>query len=108
MVDGSNGTLPAEFDLQKSFAQGAAALFAEKNLFENGGTASYVQAGDAVVSDGTFTSQEAFDTFVADDEFSQGSTFNANEGISKAQELLSASPSVASFMIVVTDEDCDP
>jgi len=108
VVDGSSGSSPAEFDLQKSFAQSAVASFAERNLFENGGTASYVQAGDTVASDGTFASQEAFDAFVADDEFSEGSAFNANEGISKAQELLSASPSAAALMIVVTDEDCDP
>eukprot|EP00903_Cladosiphon_okamuranus_P013604 g12670.t1 len=110
VVDGSSGPSPAEFDLQKSFARDAAASFAEKNLFENGGTASYVQADDTVVSDGAFTSLEAFDAFVAGDAFSEGSAFNAKEGISKAQELLRASPSAAAaaFMLVVTDEDCDP
>ena len=50
--------------LAKNFAKQTVAAFADKNLFVNGGEASYVQYSNNVVSSATFNSVEDFDEFV--------------------------------------------
>ena len=100
-----------DFNLQKDFALSATATFAAKNLFANGGTASYVQASDRIISDGTFTSEVEFRDFVSADPFSGGSALSLEAGIAKARARVHVSSSDAAFMIVIAvgewDHDAD-
>lgn len=70
MLDGSGSISYADWDLEKAFAMDAAAAFASRNLFENGGTASYVHFSTDLVSSGTFVSLDEFNAFVDADAYS--------------------------------------
>lgn len=72
MLDGSGSIDSADFLLEKDFAQNAVAAFANRKLFGNGGTASYVQFSDDVESFGTFVSQADFDAFANGDKQAEG------------------------------------
>lgn len=102
VLDGSTSILSAEWPQEKDFAKDAVVAFADRNLFDNGGSASYVQFSSVVQSYGTFTSLEDYEDFVDEDFQVVGGT-NIAAGIQTGQELLIASPSTASFMIVITD-----
>ena len=78
------------------------AAFAARNLFENGGEASYVQYSSTLVSSGTFTSAQDFIEFsAADVQERKGTTTSV--GIKEGRKLLGTNPASASFMIVITD-----
>ncbi|CAM9524910.1 unnamed protein product [Pylaiella littoralis] len=104
VVDGSGSISPDDWELEKVFAKDVVAAFTERNLFENGGKASYVQFSSYVYSSGSFTSQEDFDEFVDADFQSSGGT-DISEGVAEGQRLLSLNNTVASgaIMIVITD-----
>ncbi|CAM9935251.1 unnamed protein product [Scytosiphon promiscuus] len=103
VLDGS-GSIPSDgFLLSKDFAKNTVAAFADENLFDNGGTASFTQFGPYATLGGTFSSQGDFDAFVdAEGQLNGGSNIPA--GIARASELLAAAPDTsASFMVVLTD-----
>ena len=111
VVDASNSittTSPSdnftrsEWTKEKEFAKSLVAAFADRNLFENGGTASYVQFHSVVQSFGSFTSLEEFNDFVDRDEKGIGGT-NIDVGMAKANSLLAANASTATYMFVITD-----
>lgn len=64
MVDGSPSLEPEEFDLAQQFAKDTVEAFARRNIFDNGGTASYVQFSGTTYDEGTFDSPESFDAHV--------------------------------------------
>ena len=106
VLDGSGSVGSANFLVEKEFAKNITAAFAERNLFSNGGTASYVQFTDSVdVNDtGTFYSLEDFNDFVDGNEYNSGARTDIDEGIIAARDLLNAAPSAsAAYMIVLTD-----
>ena len=78
------------------------AAFADLNLFENGGTASYAQFAWSA-SGSTFTSQSDFDNHV--DTFERiGGFTRIDLGIAEGRRLLADAPeATASFMVVITD-----
>jgi len=91
--------------IEKEFAKNVTASFAERNLFANGGTASYVQFSSNVDDSdtGTFYSLADFNDFVDANDYIGGGT-DIDGGINAARELLNnASAASASFMFVVTD-----
>ncbi|CAN0446571.1 unnamed protein product, partial [Hapterophycus canaliculatus] len=103
VLDGSGSIGATDFDLSKSFAKDTVVAFADQNLFDNGGTASFTQFSFAANAGGTFSSQEDFDAYV-DDELQIGSGTVISAGIARGRELLTAAPNTStSFMIVLTD-----
>lgn len=72
VLDGSGSIASADWLLEKDFAKNTVAAFANRNLFDNGGTASYVQFSSSVESFGTFPSQSEFDAFVDGDDQAGG------------------------------------
>lgn len=100
----NNDTGIDEWGLEKEFAKNTIAAFASRNLFENGGTASYVQFSDDANFPATFTSEAGFDAYIDATIQVEGDT-NIVAGIAAGRELLNTSPSSAAFMIVVTDGD---
>lgn len=62
VVDGSASIGPDDWIEEQKFAKDAVAAFASLNVFENGGTASYVQFTSLPLDMGTFASEEAFNT----------------------------------------------
>lgn len=107
ILDGSFSLHPADIVLEQGFAKEVVAAFAERNLFENGGTASYVEysilvaPGTHLFGAGTFLSAEDFNNFVDFDGQSGGGTTNSI-GIDEGRESLAANPATASFMVVIT------
>lgn len=102
VLDGSGSINSTNWVLEKRFAKDVVAAFAERNLFENGGTASYVQFDWSLESSGTFYSLESFNSFVDGDVQGKfGTTISI--GIAEGRRLLNANDSSASFMIVITD-----
>ena len=101
IVDGSGSIAEADFVVEKNFAKQTVAAFAEKNLFVNGGEASYVQYSDDVIS-ATFNSVEDFNEFV-DADPRAGLGTRTSEGIEEGTRLLLTNPASALFMIVLTD-----
>lgn len=103
ILDGSGSIDTNEWALETDFAEDVVAAFADRNLFENGGTATYVQFASAVGPSGTFNSTEAFNDFI-DAAGKLGGGTNIESGIARGRELLSDAPaSSLSFMIVITD-----
>ena len=102
VVDGSRSVSAADFALEQDFAMDAVNAFADRNLFDNGGTASYVQYSTALVSSGMFDSALLFNDFVDADTQSRGGT-TTSVGIDEGTRLLGINPASASFMIVITD-----
>lgn len=106
-MDGSGSVeqVDGAWELEKEFAKNTAAAFAAKNLFTNGGSASYAQFSTFALTEdsGTFFSLEEFESFVDADEIIGGGT-NIGAGIAQARSLLEdAPPASAAFMIVITD-----
>lgn len=105
VLDGSGTISTLKFSEAKDFAKNIAAVFAARNMFANGGTASYVQfSSDVDPSDtGTFFSLSEFNDFVdSNDQIYAGTDIDA--GIIAAQHLLNdAPPASAAFMVVLTD-----
>ena len=103
IIDSSGSVDDVEFVLEKDFAKSAIASFASRNLFANGGTASYASFATFASEGGTFTSAAEFDAFVDAAPRVIGST-NIEDGLSKGRELLNAdSSATASFLILITD-----
>ncbi|CAM9945666.1 unnamed protein product [Ascophyllum nodosum] len=105
VLDGSDSVGSANFLVQREFAKNIIAAFAERNLFANGGTASYVQYSSFVdASDtGTFFSLKDFNNFVDNNQFNGGGTDDIDGGITAARYLLNAAPPASvAIMIVLT------
>ena len=102
VLDGSGSISASEFAEEQDFAKDAVNAFANRNLFDNGGTASYVQYSSALVSSDSFGSAQLFNAFVDNDvQASAGTTTSV--GIDEGTRLLGVNPATASFMIVITD-----
>ncbi|CAM9502767.1 unnamed protein product, partial [Hapterophycus canaliculatus] len=103
VLDGSTSISENNFILSKNFAKDTVAIFADQNLFENGGTASFTQFSDEASLGDTFSSQEDFDAYVdAEAQINAGTAIFT--GIARGRELLAAAPNTrTSFMIVLTD-----
>ena len=105
VLDGSGSVGNTDFLTEKEFAKNVTTSFAERNLFANGGSASYVQFSDLVNSSdtGTFASLDEFNDFVDDNPHVNGGT-DIDAGIIAARQLLNAAPAAsAAFMFVITD-----
>eukprot|EP00904_Undaria_pinnatifida_P009086 jgi/Undpi1/5307/HiC_scaffold_2.g00588.m1 len=94
IVDGSQSIEADDFVLEKNFTKQTVAAFAEKNLFVNGGEASYVQYSSSVVTSATFNSVADFNEFVDADPQARSSTRTA-EGIEEGTEVLLTNPASA-------------
>ena len=94
ILDGSGSINSKEFTLEQGFAEDTVAAFAARNLFENGGEASYVQYSSKLVSSGTFSSAQEFMVFSAADVQSRRGT-NTAVGINEGRKLLSLYPHLA-------------
>ena len=64
MVDGSGSIEDQDWIEEQKFAKDAVAAFARRNIFDNGGSASYVQFSSFPLDMGTFYSEEDFDAHV--------------------------------------------
>ena len=103
VIDGSGSIGYEDFELAKEFAKDTVAAFADKNLFENNGTASFVQFSDSADSGGPFFSQEDFDSYVDLQQQLNSSTI-IPAGIEAGRGLLADAPeATATFMVVMTD-----
>ena len=105
VLDGSGSVGNTDFLTEKEFAKNVTTSFAERSLFANGGSASYVQFSDLVSSSdtGTFASLDEFNDFVDDNPRVNGGT-DIDAGIIAARQLLNAAPAAsAAFMFVTTD-----
>lgn len=106
VTDSSASVDSVELELEKDFAKSAVASFASRNLFTNGGTASYASFATLASEGGTFASATEFEDFVDSDPRVAGSGTNIEAGLSKGRELLNAdSSATASFLILITDGD---
>ncbi|CAN0192595.1 unnamed protein product [Ectocarpus sp. 6 AP-2014] len=104
-TSGSIFDIDGAFLLEKEFAKNVAASFAAKNLFTNGGTASYASFSDAASDGGTFGSEAEFNEFVDNAPWEKGYT-NIEAGLSKGRELLANGTSTqTSFLVLITDGD---
>lgn len=88
MVDGSPSVEPDEFVLAQQFAKDTVEAFGRRNIFDNGGTASYVQFSGTTYDEGTFDSPESFSAHV-DTVVQTGSGTDIVEGKRPACRLLS-------------------
>ncbi|CAM9476653.1 unnamed protein product [Ectocarpus sp. 12 AP-2014] len=109
IIDSSGSVSTAEWELSMEFAKNTVASFAEQNLFTNGGSASFAQFSSSASEGGTFYSLEDFDAFVDDETkyTTDGVSTDIISGIAKGRELLGASPTTTSYMIVTTDGEAD-
>ena len=64
VVDSSLSIVESDWILEQQFAKDTVAAFASRNIFDNGGTASYVQFSSSTSDEGTFNSTESFDEHV--------------------------------------------
>ena len=64
VVDASTSIGGSDWELEQQFAINTVGAFAERDIFVNGGTASYVQFSSSVSFSGTFTSNESFVNYV--------------------------------------------
>eukprot|EP00752_Nemacystus_decipiens_P018573 g16652.t1 len=105
IVDASGTVDDLELADSIDFAKATVAAFAEQNLFENGGTASYAQFASSAQEGATFTSQLDFDNHVDTLNRISGGT-RIDLGVAEGRRLLAAAPeATASFMVVITDGD---
>lgn len=102
IIDGSGSVSSVEEELEKEFAKSAVASFASRNLFTNGGMASYASFATIASEGGTFGSSAEFDEFVDTALTASGDT-NIEAGLIKGRELLNADSATASFLILITD-----
>lgn len=63
-MDGSLSIAEDEFVLEQQFAKDTVEAFAKREIFEKGGTASYVQFSGTTYDEGTFDSSERFNAHV--------------------------------------------
>ncbi|CAN0499072.1 unnamed protein product, partial [Laminaria digitata] len=102
VLDGSGSVIASDFELEQDFAMDAVNAFALRNLFDNGGMASYVQYSSSLISSGMFDNAQDFNDFVDGDDQS-GQNTATFIGIDEGTRLLGVNPASASFMIVITD-----
>ena len=102
ILDGSGSIDDHEFELEQGFAVDIVTAFSGRNLFDNGGTASYVQYSSGLVSSGMFDTYNKFHDF-SDADLQSGKGTITSVGIKEGTRLLGINPSSASFMIVITD-----
>ena len=102
VLDGSGSISAADFELEQDFAMDAVNAFADRNLFDNGGTASYVQYSSSLVSSDMFDNAQDFNDF-SDADVQSGQSTVTSVGINEGTRLLGINPASASFMIVITD-----
>jgi len=105
VVDGWGRTnrLNHTWELQKDFAKSITPALGDRNLFINGGSASYVQSAHSAsdTSSGTFHSLEEFESHVDAVNVVTGRT-SIDEGIKQARSLLTAAPpALAAFIIII-------
>lgn len=67
MVDASLSIDENEWELELKFAIDTVEAFAKRGIFENGGTASYVQFAASATNEGTFNSTESFNAHIPSD-----------------------------------------
>lgn len=79
MVDGSGSIEADDFILENQFAKNTVEAFERRAIFDNGGTASYVQFGSSTSDEGTFDSPESFNAHV-DTVIQTGSDTDIVEG----------------------------
>eukprot|EP00752_Nemacystus_decipiens_P006426 g5789.t1 len=106
VVDGSPSVEPEEFVLAQEFAKDTVEAFGRRNIFENGGTASYVQFSGSTSYEGTFDSPESFNAHV-DTVIQTGSGTDIAEGLLVGVELLKANASSFGFVVLVTDGEAN-
>lgn len=100
-TDASNST----WELEKDFAKSTVAAFEDKNLFVNGGSASYVQSSLNALdtNSGTFHSLEEFESHADAVDFVRERS-SIHVGIEQARSLLSAAPPAsAAFLIIIVN-----
>ncbi|CAB1109109.1 unnamed protein product [Ectocarpus sp. CCAP 1310/34] len=102
VVDGSGSIVSSDWILEQQFAKDTVAAFARRNIFDNGGTASYVQFSTSTYDEGTFTSTESFDEHV-DSVIQWGGDTDIADGIIAGRALLNENPASFSFMVLITD-----
>eukprot|EP00903_Cladosiphon_okamuranus_P012576 g11773.t1 len=102
VVDGSPSVEPDEFLLAQQFAEDTVEAFGRRNIFANGGTASYVQFSGYPTYEGTFDSPESFNAHI-DTVIQTGFGTDIVDGLVAGYELLNANASSFSFMVLVTD-----
>lgn len=104
IVADSSGTVKGnDYDDSKQFAKDTVAAFADRNLFKNGGTASFAQFSHYVDPGETFSSQQDFDDHIDSKSRLSGSSAIAL-GIAEGRRMLANAPgAIASFMVVITD-----
>lgn len=102
VLTGSGGISTSDFLLEQGFAMDAVSAFADRNLFDNGGAASYVQYSSRVAASDTFDTAQDFNDFVAADRKAGRGTVTS-AGIDEGTRLLAVNPASASFMVVITD-----
>lgn len=78
VVDGSSSIKPSQWEDEKEFAKNVTNAFTKRNLFENGGIASYVQFDGNLESSGSFTSLEDFNIYVDNDVQGSGGDTNTS------------------------------
>eukprot|EP00903_Cladosiphon_okamuranus_P021746 g19994.t2 len=105
IIDSSASVDSDEHFLEKEFAKDAVASFSSRNLFDNGGTASFAQFAETATNGGTFDNIADFDDHVDNVSRTAGGRTEANVsvGLAKGRALLNAFSSTASFLILVTD-----
>ena len=79
VVDASPSIEEDEWELELKFATDTVEAFAKRGIFENGGTASYVQFAGYATNEGTFNSTESFNAHV-DSVYQSGSGTDIVEG----------------------------
>eukprot|EP00903_Cladosiphon_okamuranus_P014706 g13628.t1 len=112
-VDGSKSIDPDDWILEQQFAKDTVGAFAKRNIFENGGTASYVQFGDSTYDEGTFDSVETFNSHVDavnQSYYQPGGRLGTRIGasLSVCAALMNANDSSFGFVILVTDGESFP
>ncbi|CAM9466023.1 unnamed protein product, partial [Sphacelaria rigidula] len=104
-LDASPSIVESDWELEKDFAKNVVEAFANRNLFANGGTASYVQFSGSANSEFTTTSETEFNDIVDVDTQKWGlfGGTNIEAGIAAGRALLAGNLASANFMVVITD-----
>ncbi|CAM9329857.1 unnamed protein product [Ectocarpus sp. 8 AP-2014] len=102
VVDASLSIDEDEWELELKFAIDTVEAFAKRGIFENGGTASYVQFARSATNEGTFNSTESFNAHVPTDYQGSYGT-DIVDGIVAGTALLRSTPASFGFMVLITD-----